>query len=831
MTRCARSAKVTTTWGRLEYHVILDSLADAIIVADLYGRIVYLNLAAERLLGWTRAEVTGQLLHVLMPEHLHEAHTIGFERFVKTREPKILGQRVRVPARTKRGAELEVELTLSTFKDKDGELCVIATMRDAELGMFERIDTILRGISDGITVQRGDGTLVYANDAAAQLTDFESARAFMAASNAEVIGRFELLGEDEKPVPIERLPSRIALTGTVAKDVLVCFRIVRTGETRWSIVTSTPILNSSGGVSMVATVFRDVTQARKAETSLRFLAEASAVLGSTLDFRETLQNLAQLAVPLLADWCSIALATTDGRVGPIVAVSHVDPAKVAWAKDALEKYPPDPSAPRGLYHVLRSGMAEIHHGASDASGLLRSLDIESAMLVPLKAHGRLLGIVSFFSNQTACKYGQSDLELATSLAERAAFAVDNARLYAAEKLASEQLQQLAKQAEEASRVKDEFLATVSHELRTPLNAIMGWASLLRERTRTRGDGFVAKGVDVIHRNAKAQGKLIEDILDVSRIITGTLRIEPRSTDFVTCVADAIEVVRPSANAKHIDIVFEPAPTHVFVVADPERLQQVVWNLLSNAVKFTDPDGRITLELGVNETHVTFSVIDSGQGIDPDFLPYVFDRFKQADGSTTRRVGGLGLGLSIVRHIVELHGGNVHAASDGLGKGATFTIVIPVSSSSAGGGGDLPPDPTPKEAPVPQAPSLVGLRILVVDDDRDARELLLTVLSQAGGSVEVASSAKEGFERLRTMRPHVLVSDIGMPEEDGYSFLRRIRALGPSEGGLTPAIALTAYSRAGDKARALEAGYALHITKPLTVNDFLNAVRDVATSTR
>ena len=380
--------------------------------------------------------------------------------------------------------------------------------------------------------------------------------------------------------------------------------------------------------------------------------------------------------------------------------------------------------------------------------------------------------------------------------------------------------------EAASRAKDEFLATVSHELRTPLNAIVGWTAILRQRNL---DPTVAKPMEVIHRNAQAQVRIIEDILDVSRVITGKLQIEPRPADFASIVRDALEVIRPSAEAKQLKVHFEPEADFCLMVADPERLQQIVWNLLSNAVKFTHSGGAVEVFLRHEGSKLALTVNDTGQGIAPDFLPLVFDRFKQADSSITRRVGGLGLGLALVRHIVELHGGTVEAASEGIGKGASFKVMLPIRAAAAASPASASKDNAPSRPP--SGVVLAGVRVLVVDDEADARELVADILMNAGAEVETAQSAAEGFVQFRRFRPHVLVSDIGMPDEDGFSFIRRIRGLPRAEGASVPALALTAFVREEDRAHALRAGYTAHVGKPADPEILTSAVANLSDISR
>ncbi len=381
-------------------------------------------------------------------------------------------------------------------------------------------------------------------------------------------------------------------------------------------------------------------------------------------------------------------------------------------------------------------------------------------------------------------------------------------------------------AEAANRMKDEFLATLSHELRTPLNAMVGWIQLLQ--TRKFDENTTSKALETIDRNTKALQQLIEDILDVSRIITGKIRLDFSYIALQPVVESAIETVKSAADAKNIHLEFYAAPGINPVLGDPSRLQQVLWNLLSNAVKFTPKNGRVEVRLEVHNSRVQVSVKDSGQGISPDFLPYVFERFRQEDGTTTRTYGGLGLGLAIVRHLVELHGGTVKAESEGMGKGATFIVTLPINSikSIVKEAPTTTPVVTP-EPPIFCLPSLEDLRVLVVDDELDARELVSTVVQEYGAKVKAVATAKEALIEITQYQPHVLVSDIGMPEVDGYALIGQVRALSPEQGGKVPALALTAYARAEDRKRALLAGFQLHVPKPIDAGELAVAIARLA----
>jgi len=388
--------------------------------------------------------------------------------------------------------------------------------------------------------------------------------------------------------------------------------------------------------------------------------------------------------------------------------------------------------------------------------------------------------------------------------------------------------QAREEADAANRAKDEFLATLSHELRTPLGAMIGWTRLLRAGNLT--PDRARRALETIERNAKAQAELIDDILDVSRIVTGKLRLDVQPVDLGAIATEALDAIQPAADAKGIEMVSRSSIGLERMAGDPARLRQVLINLLSNAIKFTPRGGRVELILDRLGPTVRMRVRDNGRGITPAFTPFVFDRFRQLDGSSTRAHGGLGLGLAIVRHLVELHAGTVSVHSDGEGSGSTFTVTLPFREAetaadlpAAGGGRSTPP--TPIRAPA--AVDLGGIKVLLVDDEPDARELLSEVLEQYGAQVIAVASAGEALAALRAQRPHVLVSDIGLPGEDGYSLMQRVRALPVSEGGATPAAALTAYARSEDSRRALAAGFVQHAVKPIQPAVLAALVRDLA----
>lgn len=390
-------------------------------------------------------------------------------------------------------------------------------------------------------------------------------------------------------------------------------------------------------------------------------------------------------------------------------------------------------------------------------------------------------------------------------------------------------QQLARAAaEKALRAKDDFLSTLSHEIRTPLNAVLGWSRILLARDEIDRD-LLDRALHVIERNAAAQSKMIDDMLDMARIVAGKLRVEMQPVDLLRVVLAAVDIVMPAAEAKQVTVRTNLDPRTPRILGDPDRLQQVVWNLLSNALKFTDSSGVVDVRLETAGKTARIVVADTGVGISQEFLPYVFERFRQSDASSSRRHGGLGLGLALVRELVELHGGSVNAASGGHGKGATFTIDLPAVLSPEIRRNHV--DDAPADT---AAPSLAGVRVLVVEDESDARELAVAVLAQRGAEVTAVPSSSDAVAAILAASPdqlpHVLVSDIGMPREDGYHLIRHVRSLHPDRGGRIPAVTLTGYATPEDVERALAAGYQCHVPKPMDPSALVSAVAGLAKGT-
>jgi signal transduction histidine kinase len=413
------------------------------------------------------------------------------------------------------------------------------------------------------------------------------------------------------------------------------------------------------------------------EQQALFLARAASALAASLDYHETLKTVARMAVPHIADWCAVDIVNATGTLEQL-ALAHVDPERVTYAREFSRKYPPDPSAPTGIHAVVRTGKSFLmpqlteemimQGGRSDAHREdIRALQITSYMMVPLRTRQGIVGALTFVSAESGRRFSEADLQFAETVADRAAVSIENARAY--------------EEARQANHLKDEFLATLSHELRTPLNAILGYARMLRTGAVSadrRGDAL-----EVIERNSGMLAQIVEDILDVSRIISGKLRLRMQAVNVSELVSDALATVEPAAERKGVRLGSRIDPAVTMIQADQDRLRQVLWNLLTNAVKFTPAPGSVDLNVSaLPGGGVEISVVDTGLGISPDILPFIFERFRQGDSRSVREHSGLGLGLSIARNIVEMHGGTIHAASHGDGKGATFSVRLPVPGLSS-----------------------------------------------------------------------------------------------------------------------------------------------------
>jgi PAS domain S-box-containing protein len=596
-------------------------------------------------------------------------------------------------------------------------------------------------------------------------------------------------------------------------------------------------------------IVSDITERKQAEQALRedarileFLNKTGATLASKLELQEIVQAVTDAATQISgAQFGAFFYNQTDAD-GDVLTLYTLSGAP----REAFEKFGhpratalfgptfrgEDPIRCDDVLQDPRYGKMAPHAGMPQGH-----LPVRSYLAVPVISRtGDVMGGL-FFGHPEPGVFTERSERIIVGIAAQAAVAIDNARLYeAAQKSAEEREMLLASErmaraeAERMSEMKDEFLATLSHELRTPLSAILGWSHILRRGTANEAD--LRKGLDTIERNARVQTQLIEDLLDMSRITSGKVRLDIQPVEPLAVIEAALETVRPAADAKGIRIEKLLDPSAGPISGDPSRLQQVIWNLVSNAIKFTPKEGKVQVLLERVNSHIEISVADTGIGIKPEFLPHVFERFRQADGSPTRRYGGLGLGLSIVKHLVELHGGTVHVRSAGTGRGATFAVHLPLMVVQRQALNELRHHPrTPNPRPMEFKPlDLSGLKILVVDDEPDARDLVKRVLADCNAQVITANSAEDALLLVEMERPHVLVSDIGMPDVDGFELIRRVRALGGARGGNVPAIALTAFARSEDRTRALHAGYQAHVTKPAEPSELIATVASAAGKT-
>ncbi|HEU4409458.1 MAG TPA: PAS domain-containing protein [Polyangiaceae bacterium] len=630
---------------------------------------------------------------------------------------------------------------------------------------------LLAASRDGVLALDGEGRCTYVNPAAARLLGRPPERCLGCPP-------FEALPGPAGPAWEARFRAALAAGGPAH------FEARRGPPDAWYEASIAP--DAEGGAVVT---LRDVTERALARREAAALAER-------VRRQEGLLGTVSNAVPAL-----IAYVGVDERYHFVNAVYEAwfeRPASAIVGKTVREVLGD------AAYEVLKPRLAAAFAGEivrfttelKYATGLVRW--VEATYTPHVGPDGAVLGIVSLALDVGDRKRAEAEREALLAGAEEA-----------------------RRVAEAAGRAKDEFLSTLSHELRTPLNAILGWANLLR--TGAVSEAQRARALETVERNARVQARLIDDLLDLSRIVQGKLVLSVGPLEMVRVVEAALEALRPAAEAKGVRL--QPVlDSHATVVGDEGRLQQIVWNLLSNAVKFTPRGGRVQVRLRREQSYVEVAVADTGRGIEPEFLPHVFDRFRQADGGTARQYGGLGLGLAIVRSLVELHGGTVEAKSDGPGRGATFVVRLPTAplradrapatEAPAGGAG-----PQPFDCP----PELRGLRVLVVDDESDTRDLLAYLLGQCGAEVTAAPGAAEALELVRRGRFDAIVSDVGMPGDDGYALLRRVRALPAAEGGRTPALALTAYARSEDRTAALRAGFQLHVAKPVEASELLAAL--------
>jgi len=746
---------------RLAFHVQNTPLA--VIEWDHEFRVLRWSPAAERLFGWTSTEVLGKRFndwHFVVAEDVEAVNQMG-NLLDQGHEHHGISRNRNY---TKVGAVVNCEWYNSALYDEGGKLIsVLSLVLDVTLPT--RIEEALRKSEAQYRL------LFESNPHAMWVYDLETRR-FLAVNNAAVqhygYSRNEFLGmtiHDIRPEEDGKLLIDYLSNTTPGFKRAGEWRHKKKDGTIITVEITSNRLNFEGRQA-VFVLANDITERKRAEKALRESEDR---------YRDLVDNSHEL----------ICTHDLEGRV------LSVNP----WAARVLG-YPQE----KLIGMNIRDGLLPEYRSQFDD------------YIETVKAHGSAKGVMKIRAASGEVRLWEYYNTLRTEGVE---YPIVRGMAHDAteRRKALDREKEARVEAEAANRVKDEFLSTLSHELRTPLTAIMGWSNLLLhgevEHVKQR------QAIETIARNANSQCQLIDDLLEVSRIITGKLRLDFTGCDLQPIIEAAAESIRPAAEAKAVRLELKFEKNEGLVFGDRERLQQVVWNLLSNAVKFTPSGGHVSVNLRRVDSCVEVAVTDSGAGIRPDFLPHVFERFRQADGSTTRTHGGLGLGLAIVRHLVELHGGFATAQSEGLGQGATFTVSFPLMvQSDSQTTGDAEPRSRVSVPAGQSSESLEGLRVLIVDDEADARDLVCVMLQRCGAQMRSAGSSKEALEILTIWKPDVLIADIGMPVEDGYGLIKRLRALPKDRGGNTPALALTAYARTEDRVRALSSGYQVHLSKPV-----------------
>ena len=817
---------------------LIESADDAIVSKTLDGIITSWNKGAERIFGFTAEEAVGKSITIIIPsDHLDEETEILKRLRAGHRVDHFETIRQR-----KDGTLLDVSLTISPIIGPNGQIIGaskiardVTEQRQARRALdeaSERLKLALAAASLGDWSWDARTDLVTVSETAARIFGVPAGRPM---PREEMRKLLEV--EDRER---SRLTAETALANHT--DYEIEYRLTRPDNSEaWISTKGRGIYAEDGTIIGQLGFVQDISARKNAEETLRAQAEAlrtlneiGKVISAELDLHKTVQAVTDAATELTRarfgsffynvlteEGASYMLYTLAGV--PREAFAHFPMPRATdlfgptFRGEGVVRIGEVKKDPRYGKNSPYYGMPEGH------------LPVTSYLAVPVVSRsGEVLGGL-FFGHPAPNIFTERDEIVVTGLASQAAVAMDNARLYETAKraraeaeTAAAEKERLYRQAEESSRLKEEFLATISHELRTPLSAILGWARMLRMGQLSEENAV--KALDTIERNARAQAQLVDDLLDVSRIITGKLRMDVQPADPNSFIDAAVEAVRPAAEAKGVRVqkVIDTGP--ISIPGDPVRLQQVVWNLLSNAIKFTPRGGRVQIRSERVNSHLEIVVSDTGQGISQDFLPHVFDRFRQADQKTSRQHGGMGLGLAIVRHLVEMHGGSVRAMSDGEGQGSTFTVMLPISPVYRvdPSGGRVHPAARDLLPPLEDdcADSLKGLQILVVDDEADTRELLKQGLEYCGANVTVLGSAAEAIDTLMAKVPDVLISDIGMPGIDGYDLIRQVRGLPSERGGKVPAIALTAYTRTEDRLQSLRAGYDMHVPKPVELAELV-----------
>jgi PAS domain S-box-containing protein len=796
---------------------VVASSDDAIVSKDLNGIIRSWNHAAERMFGYTAAEAVGQSIRMIIPADRQGEEDMVLGR-IRAGEGLTHFDTIR---QRKDGTLIPISLTVSPIHDDAGR--VIGASKIAR-DITDRMKAAVTARQLAAVVESSDDAIV-TKDLTSIITSWNAAAERMFGyTAAEAIGQsVRILIPDELQSEEDTVLAKIR-----AGDKVDHYETIRQHKdgTRLSVsLTVSPIRNDKGVIIGASKVARDITErsrlltvAREHAENTEKLGEVGAVVASTLDREAILQKVTDIATELTrAEFGAFFYNGTDPGSGDAYMLYTLSGA----SREAFAQFPhPRATAIFGpTFHGegpvrLDDVTADPRYGKSAPYfGMPPGhLPVRSYLAVPVKGlKGDVLGGL-FFGHAEVGVFTEQHERLALGVAAWASVALENARLYA--------------DAQVANRMKDEFLAVLSHELRTPLNAIVGYSRLLRGGILPPDKA--ARGLETLERNATWLTQIVEDVLDVSRIVSGKLRLDVQPVELSLIVDNAIATVQPGADAKGIRIQTLIDPRVGPVSGDPGRLQQVIWNLMTNAVKFTPKNGRVQVRLERVNSHVEVVVSDTGSGIRADFLPYVFERFRQAEGGTTRKTGGLGLGLAIVRHIVEMHGGTVEASSAGEGQGATFRVRLPLMIVHPEAMQTRREHPrTERREPLTGLGDLHGIHVFAIDDEEDALQLLRVVLETAGAEVTTHNSPLTALERIAEVRPHVLVVDLGMPEMDGFELITRLRqSQNPAIRNIAAA-ALTAFARSEDRTKALRSGFEMHLAKPVDPGELVASVATLA----
>ena len=796
---------------------VVESSDDAIVSKDLNGTIVSWNRAAERMFGYTATEAIGRSIRMIIPADRQAEEDMVLGRI---RAGKAITHFETIRQR-KDGTLIPISLTVSPIHDDAGQV-IGASKIARDISEHAQGETARRRLA--AVVESSDDAII-AKDLSSTITSWNpAAERMFGYTAAEAIGKsIRMLIPDELQSEEDVVLARIR-----AGEKLDHYETVRQRKdgARLNIsLTVSPIRNAACEIVGASKIARDVTdrarlqqlaseQARDHER----LGEVGAIVASTLDRETILQKVTDIATELTrAAFGAFFYNATDPKSGDAYMLYTLSGAP----REAFAKFPhPRATAvfaptfhgegPVRLADVTqdpRYGQSAPYHGMPPGH-----LPVRSYLAVPVKGvGGDVLGGL-FFGHSEIGAFTEQHERLAAGVAAWASVALENSRLYA--------------EAQTANRMKDEFLAVLSHELRTPLNAIVGYSRLLRGNILSGEKA--ARGLETLERNAMWLTQIVEDILDVSRIVAGKIRLDVQAVELPLIVDNAVATVQPAADAKQVRVQTIVDPRVGPVSGDPGRLQQVVWNLLTNAVKFTPKKGRVQVRLERVDSHIEIVVSDTGMGIGPDFLPYVFERFRQAEAGTTRRTGGLGLGLAIVRHIVEMHGGTVEASSGGEGQGATFRVRLPLMIVQPEAVEPRREHPrTERREALTGLGDLSGVHVFAIDDEEDALNLLRVVLETAGAEVTTENSPEAALERIAEVRPDVLVVDLGMPGIDGFELITRVRQSPDKAIRRIPAAALTAFARSDDRTKALRSGFEMHLAKPVDPGELVASVATLA----